>query len=155
MELLLYASWIWINQGCWVKINSYLLQVCHWEETLSWVWIKGWTGGVVYRVFSSCSARRNSQQALQPQPQLVTRFQAFQESFTAGGGLEASPVFPQVDGVCKVAPVVALLAGDPSASAEILGQFGVSNQDSKFWVTKDCCILKFIQTSLNHNWFLH
>ena len=42
-------------------------------------------------------------------------------AFTAGGGLEASPVFPQVDGVCKVAPVVALLAGDPSASAEILG----------------------------------
>ena len=28
--------------------------------------------------------------------------------------------FSQVDGVCKVAPVVALLAGDPSASARFL-----------------------------------
>lgn len=131
------------------------LQVCHWEETLSWVWIKGWTGGVVYRVFSSCSTRTNSQQALQPQPQLVARFQAFQESaFTAGGAWSIS-CFSTGGWCLQSCPGSCTACG----WSQCLGRdFGVnleSNQDSKFWVIKDCCILKFIQASLNQNWFLH
>ena len=105
--------------------------------------------------FPLCSTRTNSQQALQPQPQLVARFQAFQESaFTAGGAWSIS-CFSTGGWCLQSCPGSCTACG----WSQCLGRdFGVnleSNQDSKFWVIKDCCILKFIQASLNQNWFLH